>query len=178
MRACAIRKLRKYMRERMVLLSLLLLLLIHNPVRSSFVVPHCYSWCGCGVFSLTFCRLTFTLGLSGGKSLVLPTWLIFIWSTLVSFLSFSGFLAWGKIVRNLSYSLDKLEIPASFSLKNHPKGETNFNTSLTKTKWGTKCSWGDREDEVLAEEAFAYLFHGVPVISMDFFHHGTLFPCL
>lgn len=125
-------KLRKYVRERMVLLSLLVLLWSTVPVRSSSVVSHCYSWGGCGKFSLTFCKLSFTFGLSGGKSLVFLTWLIFIWTTLFSFLSFSGLLAWGKIVRKLSYSLDKLEIPTYFSLKNHPKGETNFNTWLAK----------------------------------------------
>ena len=145
----------------MVLLSLLLLLWSTVPVRSSFVVSYCYSWGGSGMFSLTFCGLTFSFGLSGGKSLVFLTWIIFIWTALFSFLSFSGLLAWGKIVRKLSYSLDKLEIPTYFSLKNHPKGETNFNTWLTK-KVRKKYSWRNIEEEVLAKEVFVYLFNTVP----------------
>ena len=65
----------------MVLLYLLLVLLTHSPTQMVFVISHCYFGVA-PMFSLTFCGLTYSFGLPGGKNLVLLILLIFIWTTL------------------------------------------------------------------------------------------------
>lgn len=144
-------ELRKYMKERKYILLLFSGYYFWTTIsiRSSFEVSHCYSWCHHMV-----CRLYFFFGTIWGKMIVFLTQFIFIWTTLFSLLFFQGF-SLKKVVRNFSYPLDKLKIRGYLFPQTHPRVK-QISVHDWPKQHRRECGRGNRKEEVLAQEDFAY----------------------
>lgn len=68
--------------------------------------------------------------------------------------------------------------PITFLPQDPPWGWNTFQYLTDQSNIRKEHGWGTREVEVLAEEAFAYLWSDIVTVPMDFSCSRTLFPCL